>query len=309
MARPKIWIVTNGRRGDIVQCEAIGHRIGDIIRKIELAPRAPYSWFMPWGPCDPAELDKFKPPLPDLIIASGRRAVPYVRKLARASTIAPRAIFMKYPGYDVSRFAIAWHPVHDRRPGRHVIETLTTPHLMIPERIEDERKSPDPRCVALPSPRLGILLGGNSGKVVYDAATIKAFCEPLRRLDHFASVCVTGSRRTPPELLDTIRKTLTNPHFIWDGNGPNPYSAIVSLSDALLVTGDSHNMVSEALAAGRKTYVFLPPDLPAKFSSTLNALAAENALVLDHNSMQPGTQSPIDATAEIADRAVKMLSL
>ena len=45
------------------------------------------------------------------------------------------------------------------------------------------------------------------------------------------------------------------PHSVWDGAGENPYFAFLALADAIVVTEDSVNMVTEAAGTGKPVYV------------------------------------------------------
>ena len=45
------------------------------------------------------------------------------------------------------------------------------------------------------------------------------------------------------------------PHLLWDGTGDNPYFAFLALADAIVVTADSVNMVTEAAGTGKPVYV------------------------------------------------------
>ena len=67
----------------------------------------------------------------------------------------------------------------------------------------------------------------------------------------------TPSRRTPAELAAAVRENIGD-GFFWDGAGDNPYPAMLALADAMLVTGDSANMVGEATATGAPVHVFEP---------------------------------------------------
>lgn len=317
-ASPRIWIITSGRRGDIVQCRAVAERLSSrnaegggnaqkaaIAEKV-VAPRAMFSLLMPFGPIDPAEADLIAPPYPDIVIASGRRAVPYVRAIVKASKQgagpACRAIFMKYPGCTVRDFALLWTPAHDRREAPGIITTLTGPHLASAARLAAHRDHPHPGISALPAPRLGILLGGNTRHVTYDRATIRAFCDRLAGNLAFGSFLVTGSRRTPPEFIEAIRKTLApRPVFMAEDAPDNPYFDILANADALFVTGDSHNLVSEALAAGCPVHVFRPPGNPAKFAFTLAKLEERGWIEPDAAALIPGACLPHDATDEIVE--------
>jgi hypothetical protein len=67
---------------------------------------------------------------------------------------------------------------------------------------------------------------------------------------------VTASRRTGPRAFSLIRDALKDlPAKIWDGKGENPYFAYLGLADAIVVTEDSVNMVSEAASTGKPVMV------------------------------------------------------
>ena len=75
-----------------------------------------------------------------------------------------------------------------------------------------------------------------------------------------ASLLVTPSRRTGDENTAALKSALKDaPAFVWDGEGDNPYFGILALSDYLVVTVDSVNMISEACATGKRVYIY---DLP-----------------------------------------------
>ena len=86
----------------------------------------------------------------------------------------------------------------------------------------------------------------------------------LRRVDEIAealagiarsgggSVLMTRSRRTGASGLALLRARLGGfSTAIWDGSGENPCFAYLALADAVLVTGDSVSMISEAAAIGK----------------------------------------------------------
>jgi len=300
--------MTSGRRGDIVQCRAIAERLSSAIIEKEVAPRAPFRWIMPYGPIDPWERALIAPPYPDMIIASGRRTVPYVRVVVKKTEGKCRAVFMKYPGCDVSSLGLMWAPSHDKKSGPTIISTLTSPHLITPEKLDDRRKNCAPAIKALPGFKLGVLLGGNTRHVRYDKTTIDAFLAPLKTKLPFDALLVTGSRRTPSRLIEAIRQTTAGiPSFIWDGHGENPYFDIIANADAFLVTGDSHNLVSEALAGGKPVYVFDPPGNPEKFRWTLPKLT-EKGLIMPHTApLTAGATAPFDETPEIVSKIRQLL--
>jgi mitochondrial fission protein ELM1 len=73
-------------------------------------------------------------------------------------------------------------------------------------------------------------------------------------------LAITASPRTPPEAVAVITQRLeselaTGKAVYWNGAGDNPYLGYLAHADAILVTGDSVNMVSEAAATGKPVHV------------------------------------------------------
>lgn len=304
-AQPSIWVITDGRRGDVVQCEALAHRLSDDIRLIEVSPRQPWKFLMPWGPVDPQELSKFDTPLPDVIIAANRRAYPYAKRLYKQSQGRIRVLFMKNPGRNVSSFAHVWAPSHDLLSGDHIISTLTAPHLVSEEKLEACKQSPDDRLAQLSGPKLAVILGGNSKHATYDDAAINTFTTKLQTATGFNAVMVTASRRTPDAFLQAVITANPCPeNFIWDGLGDNPYFHMLSEADAILVSGDSHNMVGEALAAGVSVHVVEPSGNPEKFRWTIQNLRKKGLIMAKDQPIKAGIQPRFDETPAIT-KAVK----
>ena len=97
---PTVWVLTDGKAGDELQCLGVAERLGGVpdIRRVK--PRRPWTWLMPRGPIDPREApdrqaSPLRPPFPDIAIASGRRAVAYLRALKQASNGATYTVFLK----------------------------------------------------------------------------------------------------------------------------------------------------------------------------------------------------------------------
>lgn len=298
---PLIWVITTARRGDIVQCEAIARRLSSNIRFIEVNPRQPWAALMPWGPADPKDWETIKPPLPDLVIAANRRSYPYAKRLHKQTDGKARVLFMKPLGRDVSSFAHLWAPLHDHQTGDHVISTLTAPHLASQDILAECKANPDPRLCDLKGKKLLVLLGGNNKKVTYDEPAIKLFTDKLAEASSFDAVMVTASRRTPPSFVKAVQNTGQFEHrFVWDGSGDNPYFHMLAEADAILVSGDSHNMVGEALASGVPVHVVEPNGNPPKFCWTINELRARGLIQQQRAPLIPGKQESFDETPQIA---------
>ncbi len=122
---------------------------------------------MPLGPIDPQERPQAKdspiaPPFPDILVASGRRAVAYLRHVRQASGGKTFTVFLKDPRTGAKTADLIWVPEHDQLRGSNVIVTLTPPHRISQARLAAAREAPDPRLAGLKHPRVAVLAGGDS---------------------------------------------------------------------------------------------------------------------------------------------------
>jgi hypothetical protein len=303
----KIWVLTDGKAGDEQQCLGVAEALGGIVEVRRVRPRAPFVWLAPWGLIDPAEApgrpgSPIAPPFPDVLIASGRRAVPYVRHVKRVSR-GTFTVFLKDPVTGPRTADLIWVPEHDRLRGPNVIATLTPPHRVTPERLARERAAPDARLAALPRPRIVVLAGGPSRHYRFDAEDAARFLADLARLaETGAGLMATASRRTPEALREGLSRLIArHGGFLWDGSGENPYAALLALADAIVVTADSYNMVGEAAATGAPILVFEPKGGHPKLRRFLDGLAAKGAVHRFAGRLEPFAYDPIDSTSTIAE--------
>ena len=96
--------------------------------------------------------------------------------------------------------------------------------------------------------------------------------------------------------------------LIWDGEGANPYMDILARAQSLIVTGDSHNMMSEALATGTGVYVWRPPGLPRKLEWFVTSLEVKGFARAFTGDATPFNTQAIDATVEIVAEIQKRFS-
>ncbi len=314
-AKPCIWVLSDGKAGDELQCLGVAEALGDNISIRRVTPRKPWVWLAPFGSIDPKDAPN-KPgsplegPFPDCVIASGRRAVPYLRAIRKH---APETftVFLKDPRTGAKTADLIWVPQHDGLRGDNVLATITPPHRLTPEKLSAARKSGDPRLSSLPTPRVAVLIGGKSRHHDFTAADVTRLMEELTGLvESGAHLMITASRRTPPALHDAL-KALVAAHahqFLWDGSGENPYLAMLALADYVVATADSFNMIGEATATGKPILVFEPSGGHKKLSAFIRSL-------MDYGAVHPLTARlegmayiPLDATRLIADRIRKEMA-
>ncbi len=306
-------MITDGKIGDEVQCFGIAEELGLAPERRLIRPRAPWSWLAPYGPVDPREApgrrpSPVAPPFPDVAIAAGRRTVPYLRRVKRASGGRTFTVFVKDPYTGTGTADVIWVPEHDRLRGDNVVVTLTPAHRLRSAVFAAARASPDPRIAALPHPRVALVLGGkgvNHDFSRQDIANLAGIAAAIAATG--ASLMVTPSRRTPPEAVAAIGAALAGAGaagraFLWDGAGANPYAQILAHAEAILVTGDSANMVGEATATGAPVHVYEPSGGHPKMTRYLDRLIEVGAVRrwsgrLEHWSYAPIDSAPVTARA------------
>ena len=304
---PTSWVLSDGKAGDEFQALSVAEALGlePEIRRVK--PRAPFAWAMPWGPIDPRERpgahnSPLVPPFPDLLIASGRRAVPYLRFVKRASGGRTFTVFLKDPRTGPKTADFIWSPSYDRLKGPNVLNTLTPPHRISTRRLEEARAQPDQRLAHIRSPRIAVLVGGDSRHHRFTEADIARFLEGLTALaETGAGLMITASRRTPPALREAL-VGLARPQggFFWDGSGDNPYIGLLALADAVVVTADSFNMIGEAAATGAPILVFEPSGGHPKLTVFLNDMKSLGAVHPFQGRLEGKAYPPVNSTHQIA---------
>jgi mitochondrial fission protein ELM1 len=293
-------VLGSGRIGHEINALGVVEALGAAYELRPVAPRYVYGRLAPWGPNDPRDAAALKGPAPDIVIASGRVTVPYMRAWKRAHP-GVFAAFLQDPRWARAEMDLIWVPAHDALRGANVVTTLTSPHPFSPARLAAALAAPDPRLAALKTPRCAVALGGRSGSQYFTRRDLARIGEAVRtiRAQGF-SVMATPSRRTPPELAAAVRENIGD-GFFWDGTGENPYPSMLALADSMLVTGDSANMVGEATATGAPVHVFEPTGgSSAKLASGVDALISRGAARRWSGRLESFSYAPIYSSGEIA---------
>lgn len=267
------WVVTDGKAGMESQCLGLAEQLGLTPAIKRIRPRFPWSalppqlWVAPLAALSDGG-DRLAPPWPDLLIATGRATVAPALAVRRANP-GTVVVQIQNPTVDPARFDLVIAPVHDRLDGANVLSTAGALHRVTQDRLAEAAEAFRARYAALKRPLIGVLIGGPNRQYRLSAATADRLGRTLAEAAAASggSLAVTPSRRTGEENLRRVAEALDGvPADIWDGTGDNPYFGILALADALVVTGDSVNMVTEACAAGKPVYVFDLDGGSAKFA-------------------------------------------
>ncbi|WP_209003540.1 mitochondrial fission ELM1 family protein [Labrenzia sp. CE80] len=310
------WILTDGKVGDEGQCVGVAEALEVPYELRHVRPKPPFSWLMPYGPIDPrerpsAQNSPIAPPFPDLAIGSGRRAIAYLRHLKNASGGKTFTVCLKDPRTGSKAADLIWVPDHDALRGPNVLRSPTAPHRFSPMLLKQLRETPHPELDALRTPRIAVLVGGDSRHHTFsqdDCERLAAGLEALAR-DHSVSLMITTSRRTPTVLAERlVRFAAAEAHFFWKGTGDNPLGAILAKADGIVATADSTNMIGEAASTGKPIHVFHPTGGHKKIEHFLASLSTLDAIHPFPGPLKTTTYEPQDATLMIADAIRKAMA-
>ena len=303
----RISLICDGKAGDLAQLRGIA----DAINAIEpcdatfhtIAPRKLYAAFMPYGPVDPRDGACLAPPFPDIAIGSGRRAVAYVRAIKKRHPQSFIA-FLKDPRFARGEFDFLWLPTHDRADGANIFKTATSPHGLSEQALAEARTSAAKRFPSQGKPRVLVLLGGPTKGYDYPASLAQELAERLKASAHEYELMVVPSRRTPDLFMQALTEALDGAaSYIWDRVSENPYRELMATANVIIAPGDSHNMVSEALATEAQVFIFAPRGANTKLDAFRNEVLAQGLAKMFDELPAPAQltcRQPYDATLIIA---------
>lgn len=311
----KAWLITDGKAGMDVQAKGVADALGLVSEIKHVSPTGAFRLLSPYGPVSPREKfgkpgSAFCAPWPEVAIATGRLAIPYIKALKKRAGLATYTIILQDPRTSTRIADLFWVPVHDRMRGTNVVTTLTPPHPFSAARLAALRSIVPPAIAALPQPRIAVILGGKNAVYKFTDACDDRLERSLRDLSKLgASFMITPSRRTHPRLLNAVDKaTQGTPRILWDGQGSNPYPDFLAHADMLVVTADSVNMCGEAAATGKPVYIFTPEGGSEKFERYHKALqhhGATRPLPERIERIETWNYRPLDAATAIAEEVEK----
>jgi mitochondrial fission protein ELM1 len=174
----------------------------------------------------------------------------------------------------LARFDVVVTPAHDFSPGEaipeNVVQTKGSLHDISAPRLDAHaERYPSEDVLALPRPRVAVLLGGPRGglwrrgasELWNDAAATRLASSVAALAGSSGSVVLTVSRRTPPSFALRLQRELgkalggSSRVLYDDGSLRSRYLFLLASSDALVVTGDSTNMISEAIVSDAPVFI------------------------------------------------------
>lgn len=308
----RVWTVTDGRAGIENQALGLAEEIArrthaDItIKRIDL--RTPYSWF-PSGfvPAPRHALtensDEIAPPWPDIWIGCGRASIPFsmgVRAWSKGKTFV---VQLQDPRVNPREFDLVVPPAHDGLEGANVIPIIGACHRVTAEKLENALREYPVPLDDYPAPRFAVVIGGKSKRQDISPARAHIISEQLARLQMSSggTLLATLSRRTSDAARIQFRARLA-PHcaLFYEGEGQNPYFAMLAAANAIILTPDSVSIPSEAAATGKPIHVLEVDGKGGKLDGFMSNLAARGAARAFKFPLQSWTYPPLNETQRVA---------
>lgn len=262
-----VWAVSDGRAGIENQAlglaEALGRRTPITLVTKHVQLRTPWSW-MPPGFIPAArnaltiDSDAIEPSWPDIFIGCGRASIPFALGIRDWSRGKSFVVQLQDPRVNPREFDVVIPPIHDGLEGQNVLPIVGACHRVTPEKLDEAVLSYPAALEDMASPRFAVLIGGKSKRQDISAKRARTIAESLVALQRETggTLLVTLSRRTG-DAARMIFRTWLAPHcaIFYEGEGVNPYFALLGAADHIFVTADSVNMATEAAATAKPIHI------------------------------------------------------
>ncbi len=262
-----IWVVSDGTKGMEVQSIGLAERMGISPKIIRLTPPKIIRHFPKLAatglyPLPSPLANAAAAGWPDLIITTGRRMAGLSILLRKKSGGVSKTIHIQDPKLPAHLFDHLVIPSHDKLRADNVVLSLGSLSPLTPQKITESAANLSPEILALPYPRIAVMVGGSNRRYKVGEAEFTRLGQYLNALGHATDggLAIIPSRRSHEEAATLIKgqmglDLLTTPaHWMWDGISENPYPGILDVVDAVVVTSDSVNMTCEACTSGKPVY-------------------------------------------------------
>lgn len=267
---PRVWTLSSYRAGENTQIQGLASALGlpwvqkRLVYNALAGPLSLVRAVSTLG-IDKGGSDTLQGPWPDLIISAGVKNEPVCRWIKKRSGGHTRLVFLGRVWAPYEAFDLIITTPQYRLPEReNILQRRVTLHRVTPENLKQAAGEWQSRFAHLPSPRTGVLLGGDSGPYVLgEAAAERLVLQLNKACSSGGSALITTSARTRECVGEVLSERLTCQHFLHIQNGAgdsNPYLGILACADRFLVSGDSVAMLSEAAATGKPVQIFHLPE-------------------------------------------------
>jgi uncharacterized protein len=303
----RVWAISDGRAGLEAQVIGLAEAIGLPFEAKVVQPRWPWTmlpvtmWPAPFSALGKGS-SRLDPPWPDLVIGCGWRSMPFMLAMKRLSGGKILTVQTQDPRIRPELFDIVVAPEHDRTRGGNVFSILGSPNRITPEKLSASADEWRTQMSALPQPRVAVLIGGTSKAYRLTTQRMREIAEELKGLQRSgAGLMITTSRRTGADQIRVLAEAMRGTDaYLYTGEGPNPYFGLLGLADAILVTADSTNMITEAASTGKPVHIVPLLRGSLKFSRFHEALVDRGIARPFTGRLEKWTYPPLAETARAA---------
>ena len=271
---PKIWVLADDRAGNNAQVLGVAEalKLPFETKEIRYNPLAELPSALTGAGVfglTPESRTTLVSPWPDVVISAGRRTGPVARWIKKRAGSSILLIQLMYPGRRGAKdFDLIVAPNHDGKlpaGSNNILRITGAPHRVNGSRLELAQEQWRAALGGIPRPLIALVVGGATRSQPFPPDRAG---EMGRRVYKMAaelggSILLTTSRRTGIAAERALDQSVPEPRkaFFWSQGGENPYMGFLALSDAIVVTGDSVSMCSEACASRSPVYIFAPEDM------------------------------------------------
>lgn len=281
-----VWVLEDDRAGNVNQIRGVAEALGTSclskdIKYNSLAKLPNFLKIHGLIGVTSATRQQIVAPWPDVVLSAGRKTAPIALYIKKKSGNKTKAVQIMWPDIKPDKFDLLVLPSHDKRVAsdnlKNLLVTFGAPNRIGEAQLTAAREKWTKEFSYLPAPKFALIIGGNTKKGKFDedlahrlVVKTSVFMEEVK-----GSLLITTSRRTDPHIIAILKQEIKQRFYFHDytKNSENPYLGYLALADAIIVTGDSISMCSEAVSTGKPVFIYAPGKLlPAKHKRFIQAL-------------------------------------
>lgn len=310
-SEPLIWLLLDDRAGNRSQCLGVADALGFPYEVRELSygllGKLPNMFLgSTFSGITSESSSRLTSPWPELVIAAGRRSAPVARQIKRLSGGKSKTVQIMWPGRAGSNeFDLLAVPNHDgQKPRPNMVQITGAPHGMSAEFLQKQKSKGLETISHLPEPRIALIVGGSTKNRIFTSVMgteLGSMASDMAKAEN-GSLLITTSRRTG-EAAEALIQAISAPAEIyrWGDEDENPYTSYLACADAIIVTGDSMSMCSEACAGTGPVYIYAPDALITPKHKRLH----DELFTLGHarpfdGTFEPWQHKPLNSATEVA---------
>ena len=306
---PSCWILSDGTIGMEIQCIALAEALGLEHEKKHIKPYwlnriFPSLAKLPGVPLAHNHMQVTSHSSPDILITCGRRhagASIALKRLSKGTTYTTR---IQDPKINSKHFDLLIIPEHDRPRAPNIILSNGSLTRITQAILDREAQLIKQEVTSLIGKKIAVNIGGDTKDNKVDDETIQKLILSLNQFsaDYECSLMITTTNRTSEPLKKALTSLTENPNIIlWTGRNRNPYIGFLGVADAIIVTSDSINMISEACSTGKPVNIFPLGKNSAKRDKFIGSLEKMGLVKYFNGEYRSWSYEPLNETARIAN--------